>query len=155
MPPRTIKRRMTTNLKTKKNQNCQKIELYGSLTTKELKKKHSSRLVRGAETGSQGGEDLRQGGSPTFACGHTRRNNWRMRQTAQPRVPAQGNKASKSLTLKTCGGCGGRRTSKPHRRVHWRDPQGHRMYTNPPTHPPTQESAPEGPKLLVGSGGSD
>ena len=44
-------------MKTKiNNQNCQKIKLYGSLTTKELKKKHSSRLVRGADTGSQGAE---------------------------------------------------------------------------------------------------
>ena len=52
MPPHTTKRRITTNLKTKNNQNCQKIELYGSLTTKELKKKQSSRLVERAETGS-------------------------------------------------------------------------------------------------------
>ena len=50
------------NLKTKNNQNCQKIELHGSLTTKEIKKKHSSRLVRGAETGSRGGEDSQQHG---------------------------------------------------------------------------------------------
>ena len=50
MPPCTIKRRTTTNLKIKYNQNCQKIKLHGSLTTKELKKKHSSRLVGGAET---------------------------------------------------------------------------------------------------------
>ena len=46
-----------TNFKTKNNQNFQKIELYGSLTTKELKKKHSFRLVGGVEMGSQGGED--------------------------------------------------------------------------------------------------
>ena len=57
MPPRTNKRRTTTNLKTKNNQNCQKIELYGSLTTKELKKKHPSRVVGRVERGSQGGED--------------------------------------------------------------------------------------------------
>ena len=56
MPPHTTKRR-TTNLKTKNNQNCQEIELYGSLTTKEIQKKHSSRLVGGAEMGSQGRED--------------------------------------------------------------------------------------------------
>ena len=31
------------------NQKWQKIKLYGSLTTKELKTKHSSRLVGGAE----------------------------------------------------------------------------------------------------------
>ena len=61
VPPRTTKRR-TTNLKTKNNQNCQKIELYGSPTTKELKKQHSSRPVGVAETGSWGGEDSRQGG---------------------------------------------------------------------------------------------
>ena len=62
MPPRTTKRGKTTNLKTKHNQNCQKIKLYGSATTKELNKKHSSRLVGGAETGGWGGEDEWQGG---------------------------------------------------------------------------------------------
>ena len=36
-------------------------------------------------------------------------------------------------------------------RVHWRDPQGPRKYTNPPI----WESATEGPNLLVGSRGSD
>ena len=33
MPPCTTKRRTTSNLKTKNNNNCQKIKLYGSLTT--------------------------------------------------------------------------------------------------------------------------
>ena len=37
MPPHTRKKK-TTNLKTKNNQNCQKIKLYGSLTTKDLKR---------------------------------------------------------------------------------------------------------------------
>ena len=32
---------------------------------------------------------------------------------------------------KICGDCGGRRNSQPHRRVHWRDPQGPKMSTNP------------------------
>ena len=50
--PCTTKRRTTTNLKTKSNQNCQKIKLCGSLTTKEIKKTHSSRPVGRAETGS-------------------------------------------------------------------------------------------------------
>ena len=59
--PHTTKRRTTPNLKTKNNQNWQKIELYGSPVTKELKKKHSSRLVGGVEMGSQGGEDVQQG----------------------------------------------------------------------------------------------
>ena len=60
----TTKRRTTTNLKTKINQNCQKIKLYGSLTTKELKKKHSPRLVGGEETGNHGREDAQQGSVP-------------------------------------------------------------------------------------------
>ena len=58
MPPHTTKRRATKN-----DENCQKIKLYGSLTTKELKKKHSSRPVGGEETSSQGREDIWQGGS--------------------------------------------------------------------------------------------
>ena len=55
------KRRTTTNLKTKSNRNCQKIELNGSLTTKALKKKHSFRPVGGAEMGSRLREDMWQG----------------------------------------------------------------------------------------------
>ena len=39
--------------KNKNNENLQKIELYGSPTTKEIKKKHSSRPVGGVEKGSQ------------------------------------------------------------------------------------------------------
>ena len=61
MPPCTVKRRIITNLKTKYNQTCQKIELYGNPTTKELKKKHSCRSVGEAEMGSWDGEDLQQG----------------------------------------------------------------------------------------------
>ena len=38
------------NLKTSNTQNCQKIELCGSPTTKDLKKQHSSRPVGGVET---------------------------------------------------------------------------------------------------------
>ena len=34
--------------------------MYGSPTTKELKKKYSSRLIGGVEMGSRGGEDLGQ-----------------------------------------------------------------------------------------------
>ena len=49
LPLCTTQRRTTTNLKTKNNQNCQNIELYGSLTTKELKKKPSFRLLGGVE----------------------------------------------------------------------------------------------------------
>ena len=61
MFPHTTKR-TTTNIKTKNNQNCQKIELYEGSTTKELKKKHSFRQVGGAEMGSRSGEKAEQGG---------------------------------------------------------------------------------------------
>ena len=60
------------------------------------------------------------------------------------------NKASKPA-CKNLWGCSSGRNSQPHRRVQWRDPQGPRMYTNPPT----QESAKEGPNFLVSSRGSD
>ena len=71
MPPHTTKRRTTTNLKTKNNQNCQKIELYGSLTTKEIKKKHSRRPVGGSEMGSREARSHHKAeagglGGPTF-----------------------------------------------------------------------------------------
>ena len=54
--PHTTQRRTRTNLKTKNNQNCQIFKLHGRATTLQLKK-HSSRLVGGAELGSRGGED--------------------------------------------------------------------------------------------------
>ena len=51
LPPHTTKKR-TTNLKTTtKKQNCQKIELYGNLKTKGLKKKKIS------HTGRRGGDE--------------------------------------------------------------------------------------------------
>ena len=63
LPACTTKRKKPTNLKTKNNHNFQKMELYGSLTNKQLKKKHSFRLVGGAETGSGDREDVWQRGS--------------------------------------------------------------------------------------------
>ena len=62
MPPCTTKR-TTTSIQAKNNQNCDKIELYGSLTTKELKKKHSFRLIGGVVMGSWHKEDMGQGSS--------------------------------------------------------------------------------------------
>ena len=62
--PHTTKRRITTNLKTINNQNCQKIKLHGTPTTKVLKK-HSFRPVKGVEMGSWAGrKDPQQGGGP-------------------------------------------------------------------------------------------
>ena len=51
----TAKKRITTNLKTKDNQNCEKIKPHASPTRKDLKK-HSSNLVEEGETGSWGRE---------------------------------------------------------------------------------------------------
>ena len=152
MLPCITKRRITTNLKTINNQKCQKIKLHGSLTTKELKKKYSLKLVGGAETGSQGREDSWKGGGWWTRWSHICvQINWEeqlgSKTDPQPWVLSQGNKASKPLIEKIFGGCGGRRNSRPHRT----DPQGPRMYTNPPT----WESAPERRNLLVCSRGSD
>ena len=60
------------NFKTKNNQNCQKIELYGSLATKELKKKHSSKPVGELETGSraEGTGGKAAVGGPSEAAGY-------------------------------------------------------------------------------------
>ena len=58
--PCATKTKITTNLKTKNNQNCQKIKLHRSPTNKELKE-HASRLVGGVGMGSQGREDMWQG----------------------------------------------------------------------------------------------
>ena len=74
LPPHTTKTTTTTNFKTKDNQNCQKIELHGSLTTKEFKKKHSFGTVGGAETAVREertcGKEAAGGlGSPTIAFG--------------------------------------------------------------------------------------
>ena len=66
LPPHTTKRRIITNLKTKNNQNCQKIKLYGSPKTKELKK-HSFRLVGGAER-TRGKVVAGGPGGSTFTC---------------------------------------------------------------------------------------
>ena len=73
MPPHTTKRR-TTNLKRKITRTARKIKLYGSSTTKELKKKHSFRPVGRVEMGSWGREDQADKavagrvGGPTFEC---------------------------------------------------------------------------------------
>ena len=150
MPPHTTKRRTTTNLKTKNNQNCQKIELYGSLTTKELKKKHSSRLVGGVERTCGKVDGWWTGWSHICRQINLEEQLGSVTDCSIKGYSA-GNEDSKPLTEKICEDCSGGINSQPHRRVRWRDPQGPRMYTNPST----QESAPEKPNLLVGSGGSD
>ena len=89
MPRHTTKNRTTKNLKRKNNQNCQKIELYASLTTRELKKKHSFRPVGGAEMGSQA--ERIQGGVAAGrlsegAAGGLERDKWQMADWAVPHL---------------------------------------------------------------------
>ena len=105
VPPRATKRRTTTNLKTKTNQNCQKIELYGSPTTKELKK-HSSRPVGGVKTGSRGREDSQQGGGWWSRRSHIRvQINWEEQLGSETDCATQGSSPGKlnsqKLWLKT------------------------------------------------------
>ena len=76
VPLCTTKRRTTTNLKTKNNQNCQKIELYGSPTTKELKKKHSSIPVGRTDMDSRGGVDAQQGSAWRTVTGGGWQSGW-------------------------------------------------------------------------------
>ena len=105
--------------------------------------------------GSWGGEDVWQGDSWQTRRSHIYvQINLEKQLGSETDLATQGSsmekKSSKPLAVKTCGDCG-QENSQSHRRVCWRDPQGRRMYTKPPT----QEAAPEGPNLLVGSGASD
>ena len=163
-------KRITTNSKTKNNQNCQRIELHGSLTTKKLKKKHSSRLVGGAEMGSQGGENVRQGSSwqtgqarwwlpdQTVPHSHVDKLGGTTGELDRPHNPGfqhRENEALKSMAVKTSGVCSDGRNYQYHRWICWRHPRDLRMYSRPLT----QESAPgqhlKGHNLLMGNGGSD
>ena len=79
----------------------------------------------------EGKMSMGEPGCPTSVCGRTRRNNWGVRQTEQPRVPERENKASKPLAGKTCGVCENRINSQAHRSICWRDAQDPRTYTKP------------------------
>ena len=119
LPPRTTKRRTTTNLKTKNNQNCQKIELYVCPTTNKLKKKHSSRLVGRAETGSWDGEDLEQGsgGQPHICVQISQKEQLRNETYRSTQGSSTGKESLKPLAVKSSGGCGNGRNSQAHRIV--------------------------------------
>ena len=61
--PHTTKRRTTTNLKTKNNQNCQKIKLYGKKSDNQgVKEETFIQNSRKGGDGQLGGENSRQGG---------------------------------------------------------------------------------------------
>ena len=102
MPPHSTKRRITPNLKTISNQNCQKIKLHETLTTKELKK-HSFRPIGGAKTGNQA---ERTQGKMTDFVGKAGMAGW---ETTD----------SKPLAVKHCGGCKARRNFQSHSTVCW------------------------------------
>ena len=155
MPPLTPKKR-TTNLKTKNNQNWLKIKLYGSLTTKKLKKTHSSRLVGGADTGTRGEEGWRQGSG------------W---QSEQPHICVQINQEEQLGSETDCAtqvSTVGKYSLKTY---DWKNLWGLRQREKLPAlqesslerstrsynlkNPPNWKSAPEGPNLLVGSWRSD
>ena len=70
--------------------------MYGSPTTKEIKKKHSPRLVGGVEMGNRWrGLAARLGRLWLIVELDRQGSSWRTRlQTEQPRAPAQGKKAS-------------------------------------------------------------
>ena len=105
--------------KNKNNQSSQKIEPYGSLTTKELKKKHFIQTGRRGGDGQHrqrgctarqrlenlAGETAAGGpGSPTICMQINWENNLGVRQATHPRVPVWGNKASKPVTEKNLWG---------------------------------------------------
>ena len=140
--------------------------MYGSPTTKELKKKHSSRPVGGAEISSR--VERTRGKAAAGGLGRAR---WRLVDEVVPHLPADkpggttrgrdrphnpgfqcGEIKTKSLWLKTLVGVEAAAGETPSLTGEFTgDPQGPRTYTS--SH--TQESAPEGPNLLVGSRGSD
>ena len=95
LPPCTTIKRITTNLKTENTQNCKKIKLYGSPTTKDLKKTYSSRWVGAAEMGSRSREDVvwwQQGGSQQNGQSHNK-GSWR--GSPRPVRAAQGSSTRK------------------------------------------------------------
>ena len=151
-PSRTATKRISTNLKTKNNQNCQNIELDGSLTTKDLKKKYSSRWVDGAEIGSWDGQDTvwwqwgSGGGRWQNRQSHfhvwpikTREDTWGVSDPS-PRPDSRAGSSSDgkikphNFWLLKTSGCWGRvRNCQSPRRVHSKGPQCPGIYANPPT----------------------
>ena len=133
---------------------------------------HSSRPVGWVDTASwaertrckaAGGQTQRSGGvcvcgwvgggvgGHKAAAGRWDSSWWTKWQTTQPRVPAWGNQASNHW-LKTPVGVEAAAGDTPSLTGEFvGETQGPRTYTNPST----QEAAPEGPDLTVGSRGSD
>ena len=121
---------ITTNLKTKNNQNFHIIKLHAISTTKELKK-HSSRTVGGEEMGSQ--VERMQGKAADL--------------TEEVGLAEWETKDSKPLAVNYCRGCKGRRNSSF-------TGQSIGVLECTQTHP-SRNQHPKGHNPLVGSKGSD
>ena len=91
---------------------------------------------------------MQQLADPAAPHSHIDKQAGKVKETAQCRAPAQGNKAS-NHQLKTPVGVEAATGETPSLTGEFVGSP--RTYTNPPT----QEAAPEGPNLLVGSGRTD
>ena len=112
--------------------------------------------------GSRGREDVGQGGRPhgwgcgwlteqSHICTQISSEEQQGSETMELRVSEWETKDSKPLAIKTFEGCGCGRNSTCHRRLHWRGPQGPRMYISQPT----WESAPRAQSPVGSTLGAD
>ena len=103
--PCTTKRRITTNLKTIKNQNCQKIKLHGTLTTKKLKET----LIQTSRRSGDRQRTEKTSGKAAGGLGQERQ-----------RLVEWKTKDSEPLAVKYHGDCEDGRNSQSHRRIGWK-----------------------------------
>ena len=151
MLPHTTKRRITTNLKTKKQPDLPEKQAAWKSDNQVVKEETFIQTGMRRRDGSWGREVTWQG-SGCYRLGRgwqTRQSHlhvqisWEEQLGSKIDCTTQGSrketKASKPLIVKTCGSCSNRRNSQSHRKVCRRGPQDPRMYTSPPI----WESAPE------------
>ena len=123
----------------------------GSLTTGRPCDPTFAQINQEGRTQSGGEWGRQSAGSTPPAAPHSRTDKPGRMAGREADRATQGSSAGKwslkPLTENARWGWGSRRDSQPHRRGHWRDPQGPRACTSPPT----REPAPEGPSLIVGS----
>ena len=125
--PHTTKRRTTTNLKTnkqKKQPGLPENPTVWKSDNQGVKEETFTQTRRRVETSSQGGERgcvarwrLVDQVVPHSCADKSGGTTGEQDRPCKPGFQCRGNKASKPLTEKTCGGCSSRRNSQPHRRV--------------------------------------
>ena len=110
MPPPTTKSSTNTNLKTKITSTARKSNCIKS-NNQEFKEETLIQTGRRGRDGQLGWRGLGWGRwwlvdqvVPYLCADKLGETTWGARQTTQPRFPGQGNKASKPLIEKTCGG---------------------------------------------------